>query len=199
MLENTVPVAWLFGSSQPLVPQDAGMLLRFRGTQLQLGTSPSVHIGGQSATIVERTADAIGVLAPALAEPGWVAVEFATSQGRSRLERGVGVLPLLGGDLPALPGLPFSIDVHASAGDMVLSFVSDARASGRLSVPPLRHGLDLALPGVLVLGLQTAGRDGSARLELPGLRWGPQLFFQALVLSSRPGYAPGSFTNVVQR
>ena len=66
-------------------------------------------------------------------------------------------------------------------------------------LPPLRHALVIDPTVLLTVGpFPVTDPAGTLLLQVPAVPWARPVLVQAVALSSNPGYAPGSFTNVVR-
>ena len=62
------------------------------GADLDLGTNPTIKIGGQSAIVGARTKDRLTTVVPIQPAPGWQPIEVTTGLATAVLAKGVGVL-----------------------------------------------------------------------------------------------------------
>jgi hypothetical protein len=74
---------WITGASPMFVKPGGNPTLTLTGTELWLGSSPIVSIGGASAGVLSRTASQLQVTVPAQPVPGYQPVTFTTSAGTS--------------------------------------------------------------------------------------------------------------------
>ncbi len=190
---------WLMATVPEQAPLFGGTSTSLRGIDMQLGTAPRVSIGGVDASIQARTADAISVTVPRQTRPGWAVVEVATTESRTALTRGLAILPLLDAQRHRSEGAPIDVDFLGSQGDYVIWMVGPGRAAQAVSLPPIQHALEVDLTAlVVVAATYVADRSGRMRLTFPGVRGLPGVVFQGLVLTEARGYAPASFTNLLE-
>jgi hypothetical protein len=101
---------------------------------------------------------------------------------------------------PLNPATPISLRFRGTAGDFMLLTLGFGAGAVPLPVLP-EYGYGLLLDPGMIGGSAFLGvGDPSGELRIPGpaLPVSGILYVQALVLSSNPGYAPGSWTNVVR-
>ena len=167
------------------------------GTGLDLGTSPAVTVGGVPAQVQGRARDRMTAKLGFQPEPGWQPVTVSTSAGSSTVVRGLGVLPLLDTDPPAVPGEPFELVLRGAQQDQVLVAVGLRRVQP-LPLADWLHGLALDPSVMLMLpGAVITSPGGERRLPIPPSTWVSPVFLQALFVTNDPGYGPASFSNVV--
>jgi hypothetical protein len=166
------------------------------GTEMNFGTPPVLTIGGQTAPLLVRSNDKLTTTLPIQTAPGWRPIVASNSLGTTTLPRGVGVLPMLDfPDAPA-PALPSRLEVRGRQGD-ALVLLAALGAIPPLPFRPFGHGLQLDLVTLLLLPpFVITDPQGVFSIQTPA-GTPVKVFLQALVLTSDPGYAPGSFTNVV--
>jgi hypothetical protein len=125
-------------------------------------------------------------------------VSVTNSLGFSGVTRSVAVLPCIESDPAPAPNTAFDIVFRGTRGDVAV-LVIGIQPSFSIPLPPLLHGLAID-PGVLLIlsGFAIPGADGVFRLGLPPTNYAGPLYLQAVFFSTNPGYAPGSFSNVVQ-
>jgi hypothetical protein len=170
--------------------------LTVHGTELWLGPTPTVTIGGQPASVVGRTVDQMVVSVPLQPVPGFQSVTFTNTVGASILTEGVGVLPMIEKREP-LNGVDRNyLRVHTLPFDVVLLVLASAPGPG-FQVLDFNHVL-LLDPGQVVAtdAFFVGDPDGKTTIPLPpfptGLAW-----LQALSFTADPSYFPASWTNVV--
>ncbi|MCA8957240.1 MAG: hypothetical protein KDC87_14285 [Planctomycetes bacterium] len=187
---------WLVGARPVRVLPVGGPTLELFGTELDLGASPSLSIGGQVASITGRAHHRLMATCPAQPTPGWVDARFASSAGATDLGQACGVLPMLTTETTPAPDEPFTLVFQGTPNDTAIL------ALGIGTGPPIRLGAiryGLALnPAVLViLAALPIPATGEFRLPVPAAAWVGPLYAQALFANSGSPYAPGSFSNVL--
>ncbi|MCB9891762.1 MAG: hypothetical protein H6832_07985 [Planctomycetes bacterium] len=189
---------WLMAVEPRYAPLFGNTKVSLRGTELHLGSTASVKVGGLAATVGPRTRDAVEITVPKQAQPGWAAVEMTAAGTTTTLARGVGVLPMLDGARSGVRGAPLDLEYRGTQGDLAIWFVALRRASTRLTLAPIHHALELDLASLIVVTTTTPDHTGRNAVRFPAAFGLPPLYFQALVLTNASGYAPGSFTNVLE-
>jgi len=193
---------WVTGV-RPVYGPLLGSSARFtvHGSELDLGTGTNVTIGGRAATVLSRARDHVVVTLPAQPAPGWQPVTVTNGGGTAVLPQGVGVLPLLEKPHAIEIGRPFRITYRGTPGDIVFLAVASAKFPFTVSIPPYHHGFALNLGALLgpVLGpFPVIDPSGALHLDFPGVPLVRPIHVQMLGLpTANPGYAPGSFTNVI--
>ena len=187
---------------EPLfVPQRGAQTAVLRGADLLSSGATNVVIGGQLAAVQSRTTSEIRVTLPQLSEPGFQPVTLVNPVlGTTQVQTDVGVLPMLYNREPLNPATPISLRFRGTAGDFMLLTLGFGAGAVPLPVLP-EYGYGLLLDPGMIGGSAFLGvGDPSGELRIPGpaLPVSGILYVQALVLSSNPGYAPGSWTNVVR-
>jgi hypothetical protein len=189
---------WLAGVEPAFAPLLGGTALVLHGTELALGPTPAITVGGVVAPVGGRTNATIATVLPPQPQPGWQPVTVQGPFGSTTLPRGVGVLPLL--DLPVAhqDDVPVALRYVGAPGDIVVFGVAAGTGPVPLPIAPYHHGLLLDLATVFVLTAEfVVAPDGVFALQLPALAPTSPILFQCLALTLHPGYAPGAFTNVV--
>lgn len=176
--------------------QDALTLL---GTEFTVGSSPTVKIGGQTATILSIARDKITTTLPIQPKPGWQAVEVTTSAGTTVLGRGVGVLPLVETRPAPASEVAMEIVFKGTRGDTVHWAVSIGETIP-MPMPNVHYALTLNPVGMFVfMGFRIINDDGELRILVPALKYAAgMVYLQAMVVTTNPGYAHASFTNVIR-
>lgn len=189
---------WITHVTPAQIATNGNTDLRIHGINLGLGTAPTITMDGKSATLVSRRPDQIVAKQPALAQLGYPAVAVANSLGTAGLRKSVGVLPLIEADPAPAPNQRFDIVFRGTKGDTVI-WAAGALSSPSIPLPPLLHGLGLH-PGAMALlpGFGIASTDGVFRFAVPPTNYSGGIYLQAVFSSSNPGYAPGSFSNVLK-
>lgn len=185
---------WVTGVSPFYVPQFGQPQLILHGTEMWLGGTPTVSIGGQNAPVSGRTADTVLVTMPVQPVPGLQPVQITNNLGTTTLNEGVGVLPMLELREPMNGTDPNRIRYHGSSVDFVILGIGTHLAPAGLVLPGFNYSLQLDPNTVLLTLAYLADAEGRFDVPLPPF---PSGWFrvQALVWSSDPGYAPGSWTN----
>jgi len=187
---------WLTGATPFFVKQLGNPNLTLHGTELWLGPTPVMTLGGQLAGTILRTAHQMVVSVPDQPVPGYQPVVFTNTAGTTRLNEGIGVLPMIEKREPLNGTDPNYIRIHALQTDIVLLVLSGAPSLG-IQLFDYRHYLLLDPNQVLFLDAFFVGDpSGKTTIPLPpypsGLVW-----VQALAFTLDPGYAPASWTNAV--
>jgi hypothetical protein len=188
---------WLSGAVPRFATLRGQAALTLHGTELNLGAAPLITIAGLPAPLLARANDRLGTTLPVLPSPGWKPIVVDNPLGTSTLPAGIGVLPLL--EFPFAPArdVPAQIELRGRQGDLF----AFAAALGRIPpvpLPPLHHGLELDPATMIVLPPFTISDPGGVfRLDVPANPGPFTLYVQAAVVTTDPGYAPASFTNVV--
>jgi len=190
---------WVTAVSPLYAPLKGGTKFQVNGSNLHLGASTSVQVGTQHAVVSTRGRAFVRATTPAQSTPGWHDVRVTAGGNSSTLPRAMGVLPMLDLERPAIPGVPFDVSFRGSKGDAVVWMLSGGSASHAFTLPGFGHKFDLDIFTVMIITtMPILSPDGTASLPLPGVLWTRPIRLQGLVLTLNPGYAPGSFTNVVQ-
>ena len=149
--------------------------------------------------MLSRTAESITTGLPMQFEPGWLSVEISNSHGTTVLPRGVGVLPLIETDPAPASGKEFDLVFRGTKGDQVI-WALGLSQSRPLIVTGLNFGFALGPPPYIILsGFQITRDDGVLRFSSRAQKFpAGLLYIQAVFLSANPGYAPGSFSNVLR-
>lgn len=173
--------------------------VRLKGTELHLGTRPTVRIGGIATTVVTRTPHQLTTTVPLLRQPGWLPVEVQNSLGTTILPRGIGVLPLLDTDPAPTSGKDFDLVFRGTKGDIV-HWAMGIGESPPLTVPGVHFGFALNPTLFIVFtGFAITNDDGVLRIPIKAQTYPVGLIYlQAMFLSPNPGYAPGAFSNVIR-
>jgi hypothetical protein len=187
---------WLTGATPFFVKQVGNPNITLHGTELWLGPTPTVTLGGQTATTILRTVHQMVVTVPDQPVPGYQPVVFSNLAGTTRLNEGIGVLPMIEKREPLNGADPNYLRIHALFTDIVLLVLSGAPSVG-IQLFDFRHLLLLDPGQVVFLDAFFIGDpDGKMTIPLPpypsGLVW-----VQALAFTLDPGYAPASWTNAV--
>ena len=197
-----VPVTgrpWLTAVRPFYAPIMGGTALQLHGTELHLGASASVKIGGKVAAITSRTRNAIAATLPVQTTPGWTRVDVTAGGETTSLPKAIGILPLIEVSPPAEPGIPFQITYRGTQGDIVVWLLAAGKGPFPFPVPPFHYGFELDIATFLVLTVTpVVAASGTAELPLPAVVWSRPILFQTLAVSQTTGYAPGSFSNAVR-
>jgi len=183
------------------VPQRGAKTAVLHGADLTSAGATNVVIGGQLAAVQSRTNSEIRVTLPDLLVPGFQPVTLVNPVlGTTQVQTDVGVLPMLYNREPLNPATPIALRFRGTAGDFMMLTMGFASVSTPMPVLP-EYGYGLLLdPGQIGSSVFLGVTDPSGEVQIPGpaLPATGTLYVQALVLSSNPGYAPGSWTNVVR-
>ncbi|HEX6810465.1 MAG TPA: hypothetical protein VF384_02475 [Planctomycetota bacterium] len=185
---------WLTGAEPFYVPQLGGSQLILHGTEMWLGGTPTVTIGGQVVNVGSRSADTVVVTKVNQPVPGLQRVEITNNLGTTALEEGIGVLPMLELREPMNGTDPNRIRYHGAPGDLVLLGVGVNLAPIPWVFPGFGYSLQLDPANLFLTLLYVSDAEGKVNIPLPPH---PSGFFrvQALVATNDPGFAPGSWTN----
>lgn len=198
---------WLIAARPLFTMLDGGTKHRIHGTELDLGPSSSVKVNGLAATVTGRARDAVDFVAPAQKAPGWHTITLGNSGGKASLSEAIGVLPLIEQAKPYFdpaPGTPPKGKIggvlrYRGQHKDSLVWLFSVNKMTMFPVLPFRHGLEVSVFGIsftIAIG-QVNSPDGIMELSLPLLRLPSRIYVQAASISSKPGYAPGSFTNMM--
>ena len=198
---------WLSATRPLFTLLDGGSKHSVHGTELDLGPSSTVKVNGVTATVTSRARDVVEFVAPAQKAPGWHTVTLGNSGGTASLSRAIGVLPLIeqatpyfepgkaGNDYAKIGGVLRYRGQHRDS----LVWLFSVNKMANFPVIPFRHGLEVSLFGI-AFSIAVGGvnsPDGLSELPLPLVRLPGRIYVQAASISSKPGYAPGSFTNML--
>lgn len=186
---------WLTGAEPYWVPPNGSPAVTLHGTEMSQGTLPIVTIGGQPATVGPRTLDRITVTLPPQPVPGFQPIQVTNNLGITRINEGVGVLPMFERREPLNNSDPNYMRFHGTFGDLMFVAVAVASAPVPFVLPGYGYSLQLDPNSFLITdGFFIGSADGTLTFPLPPLP--PGIFrVQALVVTTNPGYAPGSWTN----
>ncbi|HEU4417374.1 MAG TPA: IPT/TIG domain-containing protein [Planctomycetota bacterium] len=185
---------WLTGVSPFYVPQFGNPQLTLHGTEMWLGGTPTVAIGGQNATVNGRTADTVLITMPGQPVPGLQPVQVTNNLGTTTLNEGVGVLPMLELREPLNGTDPNRIRYHGSPIEIVVLGIGQGLAPTPVVFPGFGYSLQLD-PNTVVLTVAYL-TDAEGRVDIPLSPFPSGIFrVQALVFTNNPGYYPGSWTN----
>jgi hypothetical protein len=195
----SIGTPWLSGLSEWRGPLGGGVERTLHGTELDLGPSTAVRIGGAPAQVQARSRDQLRLAMPAHATPGRKDIEVVNDGGTMVLPGATGVLPLLDFDTPYAVGEANRLACWGTSGDQVLWLVAAGIAPVPYVLPGYGHALELELGTLLPVRLVTVSHaEGVAFLALPALASSAAVWVQGFVLSPSAGYGPGSFTNVLR-
>jgi IPT/TIG domain len=193
-----VGVPWVTGVTPRFVKPSGSPTILLHGSQLAAGSQPVVEIGGAVATVVSRAGDQLSATAPPLPVPGYQSVSLTTSTGSSRLESGIGVLPMIDTPEPLNGWDPNALRFHVSQGDFLIFGLASRLSPVGIQFEDWKHLL-LLDPADIVLtdSYFVADPEGKLTLTIPPFFASGQVHCQALVITNEPSYAPASFTNVL--
>lgn len=188
---------WITGASPMFVKPSGSQTLTLHGTELWTGTGPIVTVGGAAASVVSRTASQAQVTVPPQPIPGYQPVTFTTSAGQTKLDSGVGVMPMVETREPLNGWDPNFLRFHVSAGDFVILGLATSLFPAGITIADWKYKL-LLDPNEIVLtdSYFVGDPEGKLTLTIPPFFASGQVHVQALVLTNDPTYAPASFTNV---
>jgi hypothetical protein len=190
---------WLAGVAPRFSPMGGGAALTLHGTELDLGPTPAVTIGGQAAVAGARTRDAIQTVLPPQPAPGYLDVVVANLHGTTTLPRGIGILPLVEKVQPARDFEPFDLLYRGTQGDLIVWCVAASAPALGIRLPGFGHAYELDPFNPIILPVTVATDPlGEFRLGVPPVSLAGPIFVQCLAVSFNPGYAPGSFTNFIR-
>lgn len=197
----TVPATgrpWLTAVRPAAATMRSQATITLHGTELDLGTTPTVRVGGEKAPVVSRSRDALTAILPVQHSPGWKPVEITNNIGTTVLPRGIAVLPLIETRPAAADRVPFELVFRGSKGDQVMWAMGIAQGPP-MSFTGVHFGFAIAPPTFIIYSGFTIKRDdGELRLPFQATQYPTGLIYlQALFLSTNPGYAPGAFSNVL--
>ncbi|MCC6783408.1 MAG: hypothetical protein IT457_11250 [Planctomycetes bacterium] len=190
---------WLTGVRPYYVPQRGSPTLTLHGTELNLGPTPIVTVGGQPATVGVRANSQLQITMPDQPVPGYQPVLVTSVFGNTILTEGVGVLPMIELLCPMLSDTPNGLRIRGTQNDVMVLAMSFGLAGSPFALPPYGYSFQLDF-GLLVLssGFVLSGGD-TLDLIVPPLALTGLIYVQTFTFSSsNPGYAPGSFSNVVR-
>lgn len=190
---------WLVGVTPLFATLRGQAALTLSGTELDLGSLPTIKIGGQTAVVGTRTKHAITTTLPIQPAPGWQPVEVSNSSGTTILPQGIGVLPMVMADPAAASDVAFDLVFKGTKGDLVYWAIGAAQVAP-IPVSGIFYGLGLhPSTYVVVAGFNITDNSGEARLPMPPTPYTTgTIFIQALFSGTNPGYAPASFSNVLR-
>ena len=189
---------WLT-SSVPLYVRPKGAdPVSLRGTELWLGTPPVVTVGGVSAPVGARTVSQVQITVPDQPAPGYQPVVFTNSAGTTRLEQGLGVLPIAEVREPLNGFDANALRFRTLPGDFVILALATSLFPTGISIADWNFKL-LLDPNTIVLtdSYFVGAADGTLTLPIPPFFQSGQAFVQGLELSVDPSLAPAAFTNVL--
>jgi hypothetical protein len=170
------------------------------GAELALGTTTNVTIGGQTAKVTARTNAKVMAQLPAQTSPGWKDVTLTNSGGTAYLPRGVGILPMAETSHAVEIGRPFRVTYRGTPGDIIYFAASIGQLPFTAVIPPYKHGVELNIGALLAFigPLPVTDPSGEFHIDFPGFPFARPICIQFLGLpTANPGYAPGSFTNLL--
>jgi len=191
---------WLTGVMPLYGPLLGGTAHTLHGTELHLGPATNVTVGGKAATVLARTNHEVRVTLPPQPAPGWQPVTVTNAGGTDLMPRGLGVLPLLEKAHAVASGQPFRLSYRGTMGDLFFLAAAGSKFPFPIAIPPYHHGFQLNLGALLAfLGpFPVTDPSGVFHLDFPGIPIAAPIHVQLLVLPiGKPGYEPGSFTNVI--
>ena len=149
-------------------------------------------------SVVSRAVDEITATASLQLKPGYQPVTLTTGAGSSRLDAGVGVLPMIDTPEPLNGWDPNALRFHVSQGDFLIFGLASRVLPVGIQIEDWNHSL-LLDPNDIVLtdSFFVGDPEGKLTLTIPPFFASGQVHCQALVITNDPTYAPASFTNVL--
>ncbi len=185
---------WLTGLREIFATPVGSAMVSLYGTELDLGPSPVLTLGGQTTTAGSRERHRITTTLPPQPVPGWRTASLANPLGQSSLVDGIGILPMVFTEPSAVaPNMDLQLVFKGTQGDSVVFAIGLGQAAPT-PMGGFRYGL--ALNPLIFFVFPILDPSGEFRLAIPSSPWMGPLFAQALFTSTNPGYAPGSFSNV---
>jgi hypothetical protein len=190
---------WLAAARPRFATPRSAVTVTLLGTGLDLGSNPAVRVGGVPAPVTARSGDSLQVTLPSQPAPGWQGIELTNSGGTSILAQGIGILPMIYCDPPAATSTPFRLVFKGSQRDTVV-WALGIGATNPVPLSGFGFGLGLSTAVLFVMpGASVLPASGELALPIPASAYVPaSIYAQALFLSTDPGYAPGSFSNVLR-
>ena len=172
---------WITGASPMFVKPSGNPTLTLTGTELWLGNSPIVSIGGANASVLLRTASQMQVTVPAQPVPGYQPVTFTNSAGTTKLDSGIGVLPMIDTREPLNGWDPNVLRFHASQGDFVIFGLASSLFPAGIQIADWKYRL-LLDPNEIVLtdSYFVGDADGKLSLTIPAFFATGQVHCQAV-------------------
>ncbi|MBZ0150976.1 MAG: hypothetical protein K8J09_05535 [Planctomycetes bacterium] len=196
---STAPVLgqpWLTAAAPFYVRRLNDGTLTLRGTELWLGPTPTVTVGGQPAAVILRTVDHMVVALPDQPVPGFQPVTFTNSAGTSTIREGVGVLPMMERREPFNGADPNYLRVHTLVNEFVLLLLA-AGPGPDIQLLDFHHVLQLDPGSVFIAtSIFVTAADGMTTIPLPPFPPG-LVHVQALTVTADPDDTPGSFSNAL--
>ncbi len=188
---------WLTAATPHFVTPRNSNLIWLNGTRLVFNDTPTVTVSGKAATVVARSKTDVAIRIPPLMDPGWHRVELSNSRGKSSLERGFGVLPIIYTEGAAASGVPFDLVFQGTKGDRVI-WALGFSASAPVPIGNFLHGFSMASGFFRILPtIPITANSGEFRLPIAPVPFSVTIYVQGLFLTSNPSYSPGSFSNRV--
>ena len=190
---------WITGVRPFYVPQRGSPTLTIHGTELNLGPSPTVTIGGQTASVGVREVDRMSVTLPVQPVPGYQRVLVSNTMGDTVLTSGVGVLPMLELLCPLQSTVPGGLRFRGTVGDVMILALGIAIAPTPFVLDGFGYSLQIDQSFLAVSSGYVLSGSDTIDFVVPPLTVIGTILVQAFDFgSTNPGYAPGSFTNVVR-
>lgn len=167
------------------------------GTRLDIGGTPIVTVGGKTATILSRSPTALAVRLPSLSVPGFQPIVVQNTSGSSTLPRGVGVLPMIFTEGAPASNKGFDLIFKGTQTDTII-WALGVNEGPPIPISNFLHGLTINASFVRILPtMQITSPTGELRLPIPAVPFNFKIYVQGLFVSTNPGYAPGSFSNLI--
>lgn len=196
-LDATSSEPWLTAANPAYVMPRSNDLLWLSGARLNLGL-PSVVVSGRPVTVVASSATDVAIRLPALPDPGWHSITLSNTAGTTTIERGVGVLPLMYTDGAPASEVEFDIVFRGTKGDVVV-WAMGVNPGTKLPIGPYLYGLTIDASFVRILpAMLITANSGEVRFSVPAVPITITFYLQGLFLTNNPGYAPGSFSNLLK-
>lgn len=194
----TLGSPWITGASPIYIKPAGNPALTLHGTDLAAGTQPVITVGTVQAPFVSRSVSQVQVTVPPQPIPGYQTVTFANSSGTTRLEAGVGVLPMIDTREPLNGWDPNVLRFHVTQGDFVIFGLASSLFPAGFQIADWNYRLLLEPNDILLTDSYFVGDpEGKLNLTIPAFFPSGQVYCQAVVLTNDPTYAPASFTNVI--
>jgi len=196
-LDATSSEPWLTDANPAYVMPRSNDLVWLSGARLNL-SQPSVVVSGRPATVVASSATDVAIRLPTLPDPGWHSIALSNFAGTTTIERGVGVLPLLYTEGAPASEVAYDIVFRGTKGDVVI-WAMGVNPGMKFPIAPYLYGLTIDASFVRVLpAMFISANNGEVRFSVPAVTTTMAFYLQGLFVTNNPGYAPGSFSNLLK-